>query len=196
MTGSGENKILNNFVRSCQAFGIYSEGFDNWITSNSVGQVGTRCFWIAGDDVRLTANKAWYGGTVTAAQGQGYYITSDSGTGSGNSSQDCTAQGVLFDNAFGWSWAGFMADSCSKGGSGTYAGIDLFNSQYIGVEGTVRNRYSAGGPCLDAVNHSGGADLNYGEVVQAAGVWGVTNAKKSGSTISSSKIRVNGTLLT
>jgi hypothetical protein len=196
MTGSGENKIVNNFVRSYSTFGIYSEGADNWIIGNSVGQVGTRCYWVAGDDVRITGNKAWYAGIVTAAQGQGYYITSDSGVGSGNSAQDCTAQGVLFDNAFGWSWTGFMADSCSKGSSGTYAGIDLFNSQYISIDGVVRNRYNVGGPCLDAVNHSGGADLNFGDVVAAKGVWGVTNSKKSGSTISSSVIRVNGVVLT
>ena len=195
--GSGENKILSNFIRSVTGLGIYVFQ-DNWVMDNSVGHTGTYGYHIAGDDCRVNGNKAWYTGEGTASQGAGFYITSDSGAGAGNSAQDTAAQGVLFDGAYGWTWQA-MIDSASKSSSGTYAGLDIYGSQYLGLDVIVRNRYrndGTYGPCRDGINHAGGSTNNFGEVVVAQGVWGVQNLIKSGSSALASKIRVNGALMT
>lgn len=195
MEGSGENKIVNNFIRSVSGIGIYA-GQDNWIISNSVGHTGKQGIYVAGDDCRVNDNKVWYTGEVTPSDGQGFYIAADSGVGAGNSSQDTKAQGVLFDNAYGWAWQS-MIDSASKDSSGTYAGLDVYNSQYNNINVTVRNRYrndATTGPITDAVNHAGGSDNNTVIAVAAKGVWGVDNELKSGSVVNDSYILINGVL--
>lgn len=193
MIGSGENSVSDCDIRDFDAVGIWSEGFDNRITNNTVGWCGAYCFRIDGDSVKLNANKGWYS-TLAA-----FYITSDQGSGAGNEAQDAGQQGFLFDGANGWAFQG-TSDSSSRLSSGTYAGLDVYNSHYLNLQVTIRNRYRGDGsfgPCKDALNHAGGSDNNFGEIVAAKGVWGVQNSVKAGSSAGTGTVlRVNGVPIT
>jgi hypothetical protein len=198
LTGSGENKIVNNFVRSTYDGGLWIEGFDNWIYGNSVGHSGTFGMKIQGDDNRVVANKCWFQGDRIAAEGIGYDISSDSGVGSGNTAQDCTAEGVKFDQAFGWTWDGCMIDSCSRNSIGTYTGMKISNSGWLNLGVTIRNRYRNNGtlgPTTNGVDVGSSNNL-YGDIVVTQNAnWGVTTAAyKAGSVAgANSALRVNGT---
>jgi hypothetical protein len=188
MEGSGGNQILGLKIRNADGNGLYSFQ-DNDISNVDIGWSGLRGVFIDGDDCRLSTVKAWYSGQITAASGQGFYLTSDSGVMTGCSAQDNTAQGLLLDGAFGWDIAGFMADSNSKGSAGTYAQIDVYSSNNNNVTATVRNRYNAGGPGTLALDVAGTTPTqNKITINPGVGVWGVTDLVKSGSTISTNEV--------
>jgi hypothetical protein len=190
MTGSGGNQIVGLKIRGADGNGLYSFQ-DNDITNCDIGWSGLRGVFIDGDDCRLSCVKAWYSGQVTPASGQGFYITSDSGTISDCSAQDNTAHGFLWEGAYGWSGSALMADSNSKGSAGTYAQFSCYNSQNNNIEGTARNRYNVGGPGTVALEVAGAGPAplqNKITINPGTGVWGVSTLLKSGSVVDGNEV--------
>lgn len=190
--GSSANRISNTKILRCDGYGMRIFQ-DTHISLVDVGWSGLAGVWVEGDSVTLDNVKSWYSGQITAAEGRGFYITADCGVITNCNAQDNTAQGFLFDGAFGFTANGLLADSNSKGSTGTYYGVDLFNSSYCQITGVARNRYQAAGPQTKGLKHSGGSTLNDIDFVGAGGDWGTTTPySTTDSTLLLSDIKVNG----
>lgn len=200
LVGAGANFVGGRTkIRNVRGSGIVA-GQDNNINWVDIGWTGAAGLVLSGDSNRVTNVKAWYCGQYqTNANVPGVWATADSGVMTGVTVQDCRGQGFLFDGAYGWSCAGLEADSCNSttGGAAVanYAGFDVYNSQYIVINGVVRNRYrssGATGTILTALNHAGGSDFNDIRLAGAKGVWGVSTSWSTGSVRNTASIVVNG----
>ncbi len=192
LVGSGENRVLSCKIHHCNGIGLYTFQ-DNYINQVTIGWAGRMGMHIDGDDCRVSNVKAWYSGSVIASDGQGFYITSDSGAMSGCSAQDNTSSGFLWDGAFGWDATGLMSDSNSRNSSGTYPGFDVYGSGFIHITGVARNRYNAGGPQTSAVRVRTSSTIIM-DMVAATGVWGTASLLQTGSSTSGNTITINGTV--
>jgi hypothetical protein len=189
MDGSGGNQIMGVKIRNADKNGLWSFQ-DNNISNVDIGWSGERGVYITGDDCRLSTIKSWYSGQGSASLGQGFLITSDSGTMVGCSAQDNTAEGLALgdsDQIFGWDVKGFMSDSNSKGSAGTYAQIKV-NGENNELSATVRNRYNAGGPGTVALNVVSGSKQNKISINPGTGVWGVTSLTSGSSVLSTNEV--------
>lgn len=190
LEGAGANRVHSVRVLRADGYGIWP-GQDNHLSLLDIGWSGLAGMFLDSESCTVTNAKCWFSGQVTPSQGQGFYITGDSGSFSCLNSQDNTAQGYLFDSAYGVIAQGLLADSNSRNASGTYYAVDVFNSQYCLIEAVARNRFNSGGPGTLGLKHSGGSTLNDIRMIAAGGSWGVTTPYGASTKLASSII-VNG----
>lgn len=198
LEGSGGSRVSFNRMRSINGIGLYMD-WDNHAEGNDIGWTGKQCVVMAGDSCGLIGGKYWYSGRALSngTDGQAILCSADSGIISGVRTQDSRAQGLLMDGANNVTVAGINIDSASMDNAGTYAGLDLYNSNYCTIMPfNTENRYNGPDSLLDALKIDSSSQNC--TIIGTAGKspWGVVNSLKSGSSKhASTYAMINGTVL-
>lgn len=143
-TGGSEHRWINVYCDFCDG-ASFKPGFDSWIVVCTSSQSGLQGVDIGSPSVRVLGTKAFYAGNVTAASGAGLRVVSTRGGGvqlTGCEAQDNKAEGFKIDTCSLVSIVG-IADSNSTSSSGTYPGVDVYNSRHCSINVICTGRQSS-----------------------------------------------------
>lgn len=139
-------RIVNVDVFFCDGNGFRLTGADTKILGCETGSTGLAGFYLNSSSCQIDACKSYFSGRITAASGYGFQLNASFGCTISNSvAQDNSASGFRLENFSGRVIvSGCVSDSNSTAGVGTYAGVDVADTNWADINIVCVERRSDG----------------------------------------------------